>query len=91
MHVLYTMGYIPALRGYPRGYVPDPLAVTEHHGQASMERICTELMALSKMNWNCADFGATEPVTLRFSRQVGEIMSEIGDGEEPKPQFKFYM
>jgi hypothetical protein len=31
------------------------------------------------------------PITLRFARQVGEIMSELGEGEEPKASFKFYM
>ena len=90
-HVLYTMGFIPALRGYPRGYVPDPLVVTDHHGQSSPERICAELMALSKMNWNSADFAATEPITLKFAKRVGEIMTELPEGEEPKPLFKFYM
>jgi hypothetical protein len=77
LHILYTMGYIPFLRGYPRGYVPDPLTIVDHHGQASPERMCRELMALTKMNWNCADFATTAPITLRFARQVGEIMAEI--------------
>lgn len=91
LHILYTMGYIPFLRGYPRGYVPDPLAVVDHHGHAAPDRICRELMALTKMNWNCADFATGMPITLRFARQVGEIMSELPDGEEPKASFKFYM
>lgn len=91
VHVLYTMGYIPALEGYPRGYVPDPLVITEHHGRSSGSRICNELMALSKMNWNSADFAAAEPITLKFAKRVGEIMSEIPADQEPKPQFKFYM
>jgi hypothetical protein len=91
LHILYTMGYIPFLRGYPRGYVPDPLALVDHHGQASPERMCRELMALTKMNWNCADFATAAPITLRFARQVGEIMAEIPAGETPKSSFKFYM
>jgi hypothetical protein len=91
LHILYTMGYIPFLRGYPRGYVPDPIAVTDHHGQSSPGRICRELMALTKMNWNCADFATGMPITLRFARQVGEIMSELDEGVEPKASFKFYM
>jgi hypothetical protein len=91
MHILYTMGYIPFLRGYPRGYVPDPICVTDHHGQSSPERICRELMALSKMNWNCADFATSQPITLRFSRQVGDIMSELQEGQVPRGSFKFYM
>jgi hypothetical protein len=91
LHILYTMGYIPFLRGYPRGYVPDPIAVTDHHGQASPSRVCSELMALTKMNWNCADFATGMPITLRFARQVGEIMAELPEGEEPKGSFKFYM
>lgn len=91
-HVLYTMGYIPFMRRYPRGYVPDPMAIVEHHGNADKERLCRELLALTKMNWNCADFATAEPITLRFARQVGEIMAEMeNERDTPHPSFRFYM
>jgi hypothetical protein len=90
-HILYAMGYIPFLRGYPRGYVPDPIAIVEHHGASSADRICDEVLALTKMNWNCADFATGTPITLAFSKQVGEVMSELPEDQIPKSQFKFYM
>jgi hypothetical protein len=31
------------------------------------------------------------PITLTFSRLVGDIMKEIPEDREPMPQFKFYM
>lgn len=33
----------------------------------------------------------SQPVTLRFARQVGGIMAEVGEDEEPKPSYRFYM
>jgi hypothetical protein len=43
------------------------------------------------MNWNTAPYTNSQPVTLRFARQVGGIMAEVGEGEEPKPSYQFYM
>jgi hypothetical protein len=43
------------------------------------------------MNWNSANFGGLLPITLRFSRLVGDIMKEIPRSVDPLPQFKYYM
>ena len=31
------------------------------------------------------------PITLRFARQVGGIMAEVGEGVTPHPSYRFYM
>jgi len=43
------------------------------------------------MNWNAARFGGLMPVTIRFSRLVGDILKEFPPDKEPLPQLKFYM
>ena len=48
-------------------------------------------MILTKMNWNSARLGGLLPITLRFSRMVGDILKELPDGIEPLPNYKFYM
>ncbi len=90
---LYTTGYVPALRGYPHGHVPSPLQIAEHVGDASARRIAEEILILTKMNWNSAGFAGALPITIRFSRLVGEIMREVpaDPDREPLPQFKFYI
>lgn len=91
MHLLYTTGYISALQGFPHGHVPLPLKLTDHFGDSSIATVLKELMMLTKMNWNSANFGGLLPITLRFSKLVGEIMKEIPNSAEPLPQFKYYM
>lgn len=91
MHLLYTTGYISALQAFPHGHVPLPLKLTDHLGDSSISTVLRELMVLTKMNWNSANFGGLLPITLRFSKLVGEIMKEIPNGVEPLPQFKYYM
>lgn len=87
---LYTTGYIPALRAYPHGHVPAPVQIADHHGDSALSTVAEEILLLSKMNWNTAQFCGALPITIRFSRGVGDIMREIPSDREPMPQFKFY-
>jgi hypothetical protein len=89
--ILYTLGYMPWLGTYPRPYVPEPWEIMEHHGDTPVRRLCKEVLALTKMNWNNADIADNEPITTRFARKVGEILSYIPESEEPHPSYRFYM
>lgn len=91
LHLLYTIGYISALQSFPHGHVPLPLKLTDHVGDSSVKTILQELMVLTKMNWNSANFAGLFPITLRFSSLVGEIMKEVPRNVDPLPQFKYYM
>ena len=91
MHLLYTTGYISALQAFPHGHVPLPLKLTDHVGDSSVKDVLHEMMVLTKMNWNSANFGGLLPITLRFSRLVGDIMKEVPRNVDPLPQFKYYM
>jgi len=91
IHFLYTTGFIPALKAYPHGHVPSPLQVEHSLGDSSIETLLQEILVLTKMNWNSAFFAGLMPITLRFSRRVGDIMREIPDTREPLPQFKYYI
>ena len=90
-HLFYTTGFIPCLNTYPHGHVPSPLMVFEHFGDSDVRTLLSEVLALTKMNWNTASFAGLLPITLRFSRVVGEIMTEIPSDRTPLPQFKFYV
>lgn len=89
---LYTTGYIAALGEFHGMHVPAPLQVADHIGQdTSRETLLKEVLALTKLNWNSAALGGLLPITIRFSRLVGEIMREVPSDREPLPQFKFYI
>lgn len=91
INYLYTTGFIPALHAYPHGHVPSPLQLADHIGDSSTTQILQEVLLLSKMNWNTTAFADLRPITLRFSQLVGDIMREIPAGQQPLPQFKYYM
>ncbi|MFE0150153.1 hypothetical protein ACFWY5_23590 [Nonomuraea sp. NPDC059007] len=89
---LYTTGYISALREFHGMHVPSPLQVADHVGQdTSRDTLLREVLALTKLNWNSAALGGLLPITIKFSRLVGEVMKEIPADRDPLPQFKFYI
>ena len=88
---LYTNGYTPELGGFPHGHVPSPLEIVDHIGDTPKSKLLREVMVLTKMDWNSADFSKLRPITLEFSRAVGAIMREVPRDEEPQPKYKFYM
>lgn len=88
---LYTTGYLPALGKYPHGHVPSPLQVADHVGDTSKSELLREVMTLTKMNWNSANMEGLMPITLRFSRLVGDVLREVPGDREPQPKYKFYM
>jgi hypothetical protein len=89
---LYTTGFIAALNEFHGVHVPSPIQIADHVGQDTpRDQLLTEILALTKLNWNSAAFCEKRPVTLRFAELVGEIMKEITPDREPLPQFKFYI
>jgi hypothetical protein len=89
--LLYTTGYIPYLRTYPGARIPQPLEVTEHHGDSPWDLILREILALTKMDWNTADFACGLPITVAFSRRVGHILAELPAQLPLRPEYRFYM
>lgn len=81
---LYTDGYIPFLRTYPGARVPRPLEIVQHLGDSPWTTVLQEILALTKMNWNTADFSCSQPITVAFSRKVGEILAELPEGVVPR-------
>lgn len=89
--LLYTRGYVPYLRTYPGMRVPQPLEILEHFGTSPPDLVLRETLALTKMNWNTADFSCEEPITLAFARRVGEILAELPEHIPPHTEYRFYM
>lgn len=81
---------MPQHRTYPGPHVPVPIEIAPE-GRTDVERAAADIMALTKMNWNSAASYSALPITLGFARRVGAIMSEVPQGQEPHPSFRFYM
>lgn len=90
-HFLYTMGYIPFLETYPKSYVPLSWEIKQHIGDTPKENLFKEILALTKMNVNNCSFADSWPITLSFSKMVGEIMKHIPEGGKIQSKYRFYM
>jgi hypothetical protein len=89
--LLYTVGYVPFLRTYPGARVPQPIEVVEHHGDSPWDVVLREILGLTKLNWNTADFACSAPVTIAFSRRVGQILAELPADLPLRSEYRFYM
>jgi hypothetical protein len=67
------------------------IEIYDHYGDSSKATLIKEVLILTKMNWNSANFSGAMPITLRFADLVGEILREMPEGFEPNPKYKFYM
>jgi hypothetical protein len=90
---LYTKGFVPELQTYPGSHVPRPFEVHKARGDSSIKTTCAEIIALTKLNWNTADFCCGVPITIGFARNVGEVFKEFDDSSayDPSRFFRFYM
>lgn len=89
-YVLFTRGYVPYLKVYPGLRIPHPMDV-RHRGTSSVVDLAHEVLALTRMNYNSADFASADPITLGFARNVGLILSELPEDVTPHSSFRFYM
>ena len=89
-YLLYTRGYVPYLQTYPGARAPWPLDVS-HEGDSPADMVLAEVLALSKMNWNSAEFSLAVPITLLFSDRVGEVMSHVPLDKQPRQEYLYYM
>ena len=88
---LWTAGFTPRLNTYRGREVPNPLTVEIVKGNADLESVMTDLLALTKLNINNAEFGDGLPVTLRFADLVGEILTAGPVENLPPLPFKYYV
>ena len=53
--------------------IPAPLVLRRHYGQSDFRQICTEILGLSKMNWNTFDLYTKLPTTVQSSNTIARI------------------
>lgn len=89
---LFTSGFVPALGTYPGPSVPSPLYLDCPRIDTSIELIATDILGLSKLDWNSATFYTRLPVTLSVSEKVGNILAEMVLADiPPPPSYRYYM
>jgi len=89
--LLYTRGSVPYFQTYPGRYVPQPIEIELFRVESSPIEVCTEILALTKMNWNNTQFDRKYPITLECARNVGKIIKYLAQSENAQANYRFYM
>lgn len=90
---LFTSGFKPRIGAYDGWEVPVPLSITVQHGEANLLQVATDILGLTKLNYNSCQLGESEPITVKYSAAIGEVL--LGNKEVPREtwrhNFKYYM
>ncbi len=88
---LWASGFKQRLGTYDGWEIPAPLRIDIQHGNADIEVVAGDILALTKLNYNACRLGESEPVTIGFSDAVGEILVSNPTVTHRSPKFKFYI
>lgn len=88
---LYTNGSIEFYSTYPGMYVPQPIGIRSVHSSRSPRDRASEILALTKMNWNQTRLDGRVPVTLRTANQVKAVLRFCPPNEAVATRYAHYM
>lgn len=88
---LWATGFKPSVLSYDGWEVPVPLRIDIQHGDADVTQVGSDVLGLTKLNYNACKLGDGEPVTVGFSDAVGEILIGNPYVKVRRPSFKFYI
>ncbi len=91
--LLFTTGFKPRIATYDGWEIPAPLAITVQHGEADISQVARDILGLTKLNYNACTLGESQPITVKYSDRVGEIL--LANPELPRTDwrhnFKYYI
>lgn len=70
---------------------PNPLHVCIRRGDATLEIVMRDVLALSKINFKTCLVNDRSPVTTRVADVIGDILVAAPQTKEPMLPFKFYI
>ena len=97
MMYLFTHGIAPSVISPNRKYfqggksVPLPLKVVKHYGSGDMAQIATEILGLSKMNWNSFGLYSKLPCTIESSNEIARIGWLLSQFEGTLYDYRYFM
>jgi hypothetical protein len=89
--IVYVTGFISGERSWRGKHVPMPIEIERFRSQRSLLDHATELLRLTKMNWNTTIFAAREPCTFTNASEMIGMLKELGPNETLKPQIRYYI
>ncbi len=91
---LWTSGYVPRIDTYMGPETPNPIFVTVLRATGEFPEIdvvLSDIMKLTKINYNNCNYNDALPVTIRFAEKVGEVLVMGSAKDAQRQPFKFYI
>jgi hypothetical protein len=88
---LWTSGFVPRLDTYMGPETPNPILVKLQRGECDLRVVLSDVLGLTKINFNSCLFNDRLPVTIRFANEVGDVLISAPIDGEPRLPFKFYI
>lgn len=95
--LLWTQGNLPQMNEKGRDYfkegkgTPDPLMLVRYAGLGSVDDLCRETLALTKMDWNNDGPYDRLPVTLNFAQILAKVVKRMPNLEPRSYAFRHFM
>ncbi len=84
---LFTSGFKPRIATYDGWEVPIPLSISIQHGDADIVQVAKDILGLTKLNYNSCQLGESQPVTIKYSDRIGEIL--LANPEVPRSEWRY--
>jgi hypothetical protein len=91
---LWTSGYIPQLDTYIGPETPNPLfiSIIEYSSKKpEISSVLSDIMGLTKINYNACNYSDGLPVTIKFADKVGDVLTMGSAKEAEKQPLKYYI
>jgi NAD-dependent SIR2 family protein deacetylase len=95
--LLWTHGIVPSVKNPNFKYflggrsIPIPLKITKHYGESNISTIATEILGLTKMNWNSFDLYTKLPATIQSSNAIAKIGNLLARFEGKTYDYRFFI
>ena len=70
---------------------PNPLFVKVQRGECPLETVLSDILGLTKINFNTCLFNDRFPVTITFANDVGDVLIAAPIDSDRRLPFKFYI
>lgn len=89
---IFTLGYIPQLDTFPKTGIPIPIEVNPFTLDSPEQKMWKEILSLTKLNWNNANFCDQMPITITAAQRVSGILSEARIRDvEIMEEYRYYI
>jgi len=83
---LQGTAYNPSVKG-----IPTPITLVRAAGHGPLEITATDLLALSKLDWNNDSPFDDEPVTIEYSRRLAQTIAHVPELPDNVYQYRLFM